>query len=281
MRTPANLLWAVLLVLFALTAALETAPASPATTAPAWDDCLGCHTDATAGLPELTTFRVRGLGQRLPGCLDCHEPLDLTGVRSNWTHPVRSVASHLACTDCHQAVPHDETSPPPLPQGDYKAEGCYVCHREVEAKRLAMWSHGHLPSLECRTCHPAHEPLRAALPLDLMSLAEQGGWLDMYDWWQSNRLCFQCHIPAELILPLDQGFVTLNTVNYHDLHVNQGRVLCVECHDPHGSNRRGMLRDQLLDGRLLGFFDRVDGGSCAVTCHGIEHDDWRYINEVF
>jgi len=280
MRAPAYTLSAVLLILFALTAVLGNQPAPPAQ-APAWDNCLACHTDPTATLPPLSAFRIETIGQPLVDCRDCHSEIDLAGIRSDLTHPVRSVGSHVECTDCHQPVAHNALTPPPVPGGDYHAEGCYSCHRDVEAKRMMLWSHGESPGIKCRDCHPPHKPLKAALPPDLLSWAQGGGYINSYDWWQSNDLCFECHVPADIMLPLHEGFVTKNTVNYHDLHLGRGEVLCIECHDPHGANREGMLRDQLLTGASLGYMDRIDGASCTVVCHGVDHDDWRYINEVF
>jgi predicted CXXCH cytochrome family protein len=257
------------------------APAAPLGAYVDWGDCLACHESPDTGLPGLSLFRPSSFAVPLASCEDCHSPLDLSGPRSDWTHPIRSVASHLDCADCHAAVPHDAENPPPVPYGDYDAAGCFECHREVSAALSAIWSHGSYPQVSCRDCHAAHRPLRTALPPTLLPSTKRDSWLSTYDWFLSNDACLQCHAPGGLILPLDSGFVTLNTRNYHQVHLEMGDVLCLECHDPHGSRRRGMIRDELLNGRYLQFTELIDGASCAVTCHGVDHDDWRYINEVY
>lgn len=245
-----------------------------------WAACLDCHELADAGLPELSKFRPSAFAMPIATCEDCHQPLDLVGPHVEWTHPVRSVAAHLSCTDCHVATPHGAETSPPLPYGDYDQAGCFECHRDVSAALASIWSHGSDPRVRCRDCHPAHEPLRAALPLQLLPSTVREGWQGVGDWYQNNAACLQCHPPASLMMSLDQGFVTLNTTNYHQLHLDGG-LFCVECHEPHGSRHRGMIRDTLLDGRLLQFDELIDGASCTVTCHGVAHQDWRYINQVY
>ena len=97
-----------------------------------WSDCLACHGDMITELPVLSTFRINAPGTPLPDCRGCHEPADLSMLRTQWTHPVRAVADHLACTQCHVAVEHGSDQPPPRPSGDYAATGCYECHPAVE-----------------------------------------------------------------------------------------------------------------------------------------------------
>ena len=100
------------------------------------------------------------------------------------------------------------------------------------------------------------------------------------DWYGSNQECLSCHGPAQLMMQLSSGFVTLNTENYHDIHVVRGNVMCVECHDPHGSIYSPMVRSELPTGEIMIYLDQPDGGTCAVVCHGVDHDGWSYINQV-
>jgi len=246
-----------------------------------WSACLDCHPPSDTGLPPLSMFRPSSFAMPIASCEDCHAPLELAGPVVDWTHPVRSIAAHLSCIDCHVVVSHDADDPPPIPYGDYDQAGCFECHRDVSAALSSIRSHGSDPRVRCRDCHPAHEPLRAALPLPLLPSSLREGWQGINDWYLGNSACLQCHAPGSLIFPLDQGFVTLNTTNYHQVHLDNGLLFCVECHEPHGSRHRGMMRDTLLDGRLLQFDEQIDGASCTVTCHGVDHQDWRYINQVF
>lgn len=277
----------IVLVLLSYATAQEhgqAAQSQPGTASPAvvdWADCRACHAEMLDQFPPLSAFRPSAPSAPVADCSDCHEPLDLTAIRREWTHPVRSIASHLACTDCHVVVEHGAAQPPPRPQGDFLAAGCYECHRGVELQSSLLWSHGRDPRVACRDCHPAHQPLRAALPPELLPRELRSYWQEHGDWWISNDACFTCHPPVAMMFRLDAGFVTLNTTNYHETHVLRGQVLCVECHDPHGSNRQGMLRDTLLTGDHFAFLEQIDGGSCAVICHDVDHQNWRYVNTVF
>jgi len=261
---------------------VPAASATPDTTATNWTACADCHPDANADLPRLSQLRPpSGDTQLEQSCYTCHEPIDFAGLHNDWRHPVLPVGSHIPCSSCHPAAEHGKGAPPPLPTGDYKAEGCFACHRNVELEMNSFFTHGGEPSVTCRGCHPSHEPLAAALPSPLLPAAERDRWQSAYDWYTSNADCLRCHAPAALLLDTRRGFVTVNTVNYHDLHVLRGRVLCIECHNPHGSIRQGMLRSVLLTGEALSYFSRIDGGSCAVACHGVAHENWQYTNHLF
>jgi predicted CXXCH cytochrome family protein len=253
---------------------------------PDWDNCLGCHEDpnlSTAGnaLPELAMLKVSHPGGPRPRCFDCHENTELDTARLDWRHPVRPVGAHLPCTACHQAVAHGVGTAPPQPTGDYESEGCFTCHPEVEMELTALNAHGRSGQATCRGCHPPHAPLMAALPYDLLGTDQLDYWGGSFDPWLSNQQCLKCHPLSSVTAGLDSGFVTLNTINYHHLHIERGRVMCVECHSPHGSDRQAMLREFLPDGQIFSFTELIDGASCSLRCHDVNHDTWRYINEIF
>ncbi|MCH7471712.1 hypothetical protein IIA79_02010 [bacterium] len=245
-----------------------------------WAQCIACHPSSGPEYPLSTDLRPAGLGTALPvSCGECHVIGELTGFHSDWRHPVRPVADHLSCTECHVALPHGADVAPPLPIGDYNAEGCYECHRGVEARRHMSMGHGDSPRTTCRGCHPAHEPMMAGLPAQLTPPGLREHWESSYDWWASNEDCLACHPTAWLFMPLNEGFVALDTVNYHDVHVTRGAVLCIECHLPHGGMRPAMLRTTLLTGELMTYMENSRGGTCAVRCHGVDHQDWSYVNQ--
>jgi len=247
-----------------------------------WADCLGCHDLGGDNLPTLSDLRIPGFGGTIRrDCLECHERVDLAGINNVWSHDTRPLAAHVDCLVCHSASPHGTENPPkPARWGKRTEEQCFSCHRTIELALAQQYSHGFVPGVRCRDCHNPHKPLQAALPEPLLSsdIAELRG--TAYDWRESNRLCMGCHPEAELTLSLSRGFVTLNTVNYHSLHLERGRVMCIECHDPHGSLHQGMLRTQLLTGEIFGFHGDLEGGTCAVRCHGVNHERWTYRNKV-
>jgi hypothetical protein len=248
-----------------------------------WNDCAACHDMQHGNLPRLSDLRIPGLGAKTRrDCLDCHNRTDLSGIFDIWLHDTQSLADHVDCLACHKAEPHGADNPPPAARwGQREEEGCFECHRSVELALSQQYSHGFAPGVRCHDCHDPHDPLASAVPESILTndLAELRG--SSYDWRESNRACLSCHGEAQLTLGLTDGFVTLNTVNYHDLHLQLGRAMCIECHDPHGSLRPGMIRLELLSGELFGYSWDLEGGTCAVRCHGVEHDGWTYRNKVY
>lgn len=269
-------------VLLALAAGDATRAPERLEPGPDWADCLACHTVAGTGLPRLAELRPLGSGTSPSrSCYTCHADAELLRPVGDWRHPAQPVALHLQCTSCHIAVAHSAEQPPPRPTGDYNSAGCYSCHASVRAERRMQYSHSELRSLRCYDCHPAHTPLRAALPAQFLPQPVRPGWLSAYDWERSNSECLACHAVLTLMLDLRAGFVTLNTENYHARHVQRGRVLCLECHAAHGSFTPGMLRPVLLTGEALSYAPQATGGTCAVTCHGVNHTGWKYQNRVY
>ncbi len=256
-------------------------PAGPASVTD-WSNCLACHTVSGGALPRLAQLRPEGLGPQLSSsCYACHTDAALLKPVSDWRHPVQPVALHLACTSCHVSTAHSAAQPPPRPTGDYNSAGCYSCHASVRAERRMLHSHSELRSVRCCDCHPAHAPLRAALPALFVPQPVRPGWLGAYDWERTNADCLACHPATLLTMDLRRGFVTLNTENYHALHVQRGRVLCIECHAPHGSFMPAMLRPVLLTGEALSYAPQSTGGNCSVTCHGVSHNAWGYKNHAY
>ena len=248
-----------------------------------WTDCLDCHPQYTSELPLLSELRPAGLGTTLEvSCTACHDQAELLQFPGDWIHPARPVGAHVSCTACHKAVPHSANAPPALPLGDYDAEGCFSCHLGVQLDFGASVGHDNHPAIRCKDCHPPHEPLQAALPAELLPPGTRPIWQSSYDWYASNALCLSCHPAGELFFANNLGgFTTLNTVNYHEQHVVSGQTLCIECHNPHGGSREAFIRKTLITGEVLSYYKEMDGGTCAVNCHSVQHDYWKYTNRVF
>lgn len=246
-----------------------------------WANCEQCHPEQLTGLPGLSRLRPSAAGAlAADACLECHKRAELSLPHLGLTHPLRSIGEHIACTACHLAAPHSAADPPPMPAGDYDAEGCFACHRDVQAQASLASLHTNDPRISCSGCHPAHGRLSAAMPLDILPAEVASAWAGGGSYWRSNELCLKCHPEADLFGQLNAGFVTLHTANYHDLHVRRGECLCIECHDPHGSIRPAMLRQTLMSSPALLWRQRIDGANCTVRCHGIEHENWGYTNRV-
>ena len=92
--------------------------------------------------------------------------------------------------------------------------------------------------------------------------------------------CTLCHSSFDLYDDRVSAFITLNTENYHRLHVEGQRIGCVECHDPHGSSQQALIRRTLITGELMTYMPTGRGASCSVTCHGATHDSLEYVNRL-
>ncbi|MCB1218451.1 hypothetical protein KDL44_13775 [bacterium] len=244
-----------------------------------WADCLSCHAEIASGLPALAPLRPRP-NELSPSasCESCHERGIPAFFAGDWSHPVRSVGEHIGCASCHPAVPHDAQHPPPVPEGDYRVEGCYECHPAMAKHEGLLSRHMGAGLTRCIDCHPPHAPLRALLPDPLLTASQRdlrGGY---YSYQRSNALCMDCHSGFDLFTELDEGFVTLNTENYHSLHVQRQGIGCIECHDPHAANEHALIRESLLTGELLQYIPDGRGANCTVTCHGARHDALPYVN---
>lgn len=247
-----------------------------------WSKCLACHHNEGVNLPKLSDLRPLAPGSLTrAACMDCHKAAELSVTHGDLRHPVRPLNAHVECTGCHEAVPHAKGAPPPLPLGDYNWRVCLACHRDIDAKLRMVSTHGRHPQVTCRRCHAPHKPLQAALPSVLVPQSIRGQWTAGYDWQTSNAACFDCHTAAETMVSLLAGFITLNTENYHERHVVRGRILCVECHDPHGSMQPMMIRGQTIGGELLLYRKTPDGGNCDTVCHGVQHNALGYRNRLY
>ena len=246
-----------------------------------WADCLSCHTEIDSGLPALSAIRPR-LNDNKPSqaCESCHTDGVPDFFAGDWTHPVRSVGEHIGCDNCHPPLPHSAEFPPPVPTGDYRVDNCLECHGGLERHMDQLGSHLGSGLVRCIDCHDPHDPLRAFLPDSLLSpsmLERRGSYYQSHN---SNDSCTVCHSSFDLYDDRVSNFITLNTENYHRLHVEGQRIGCVECHDPHGSSQQALIRRTLITGELMTYLPTGRGASCSVTCHGATHDSLEYVNRL-
>jgi hypothetical protein len=88
-------------------------------------------------------------------------------------------------------------------------------------------------------------------------------------------LCYKCHSRRSILD--DESFPG------HRKHVQDEKVACTTCHDPHGVNGNAALMNFNVDyvspgkqGQMQ--FARTGRfqGSCTLNCHGAQHDGWSY-----
>lgn len=95
------------------------------------------------------------------------------------------------------------------------------------------------------------------------------------------RLCFKCHNQSSLMSD-DSGFP-------HDKHVRGENLACINCHDPHGSQKYPHMINFLTEINGVANVTPISGeaepiwvdeglykGSCTLSCHGEDHRDENY-----
>ncbi|MEW5702009.1 MAG: cytochrome c3 family protein [Candidatus Zixiibacteriota bacterium] len=239
--------------------------------------CQACHDPHGADQPKL----LKSAGDQL--CLGCHG-------QDKYVHSSHLESAGLACRDCH--APHTSTQPAllltdprstcsgchepeltpmmvshePVKQGD-----CFFCHDphagpghnlRAEIPSLCFGCHQniahfvagpvqHSPAEDCAVCHGAHEA-----PAANLLLKNQGD------------LCRDCHTAAP-------------EAGSRSVHAPFASGECSGCHNPHGSDRKGLLgpRRQVEPtpmGAVLRYpkLDSTDVSLCQ-TCHRDQVQAWR------
>jgi DmsE family decaheme c-type cytochrome len=185
--------------------------------------CQSCHGPSARhvendDLPTAVSFR----GDRTPtreknnACLGCHQG----GARMHWTGSAHE-SRDLACVDCHKIhaqedpVMRTNTSAVSWLQADAQAGVCFQCHKDQRAQMSRFSTH---PIREGQvSCSDCHNPHGGAGPRNLVKN-------------NVNETCYTCH--AEKRGP----FLWEHTPARDD---------CTNCHTPHGSNHRPLLKVRL------------------------------------
>lgn len=189
-------------------------------------------------------------------CLKCHETFKET-LKRRYVHPLLKKGE---CTGCH--VPHTSSHKKLLTAGSNKL--CQNCHTEVLPEK-ARSTHGIVVEGNCKNCHDSHGSDNKSI------LIKSGNGLcldchkDMSDNVGNLRFkhksldkgkgCLNCHNPhasakSNFLLERDVPFLCMkchktNKLTFKRQHMNYNvaKSNCNSCHDPHGSNTRGIIFD--------------------------------------
>ncbi len=237
----------------------------PTGAAPADDDCLACHADATLAVERrgrTVSLHVdaevlrRSVHAGL-GCTDCHAGLDAGSL------PHSPRIAPVACTSCHAEPASTHGFHPQIARASGTdgppAASCKTCHgtHEVTSPRLAG-SKFH-PSRLADSCGECHGDVARAYRASAHGLALSGGE-------PSAPTCLACHGPERLVAPAGEPPTA-------ELKIRQEK-LCLSCHldDPEVRSRVGpragfiAAYEWSAHGRAL-----LAGDAAApncVDCHG-------------
>jgi len=167
-------------------------------------------------------------------CAACHE--DLIKGRSTVHAPAEE-----DCTGCHEVTISDSGTRVSLAEEEPAL--CLLCHDDLAAAVDAGLETPHYPVTEsCLTCHDPHAGAAPSLLIDPV-----------------HELCGTCHDPADLGAS-------------HGGRLPDG-ANCVGCHQPHGSDTKGMLAADNLhqpfaEGSCDGCHRPAFGGRIRLTSRG-------------
>jgi len=191
-------------------------------------------------------------------CLNCHEEFKTT-LKSRSVHPLMKRGD---CTGCHD--PHTSKHKNLL-IADVKTL-CSSCHKDMIPEK-ARSSHKLVLEGNCITCHNSHgsenrfilkqsgNALCAECHQDIGTKAQNVRY--KHDPLQKNKGCLNCHNPhastrADYLLKnevpalctgchkTDRAFFAKRHLNYKVSDSN-----CTSCHNTHGSNKNGILYDDV------------------------------------
>ena len=138
-------------------------------------------------------------------CFECHADLKKNKVDKIIVHKPFAAADCVACHD-----PHSSGQKGLLMGG---GKGCFKCHKEMDGKYKNM--HAPFAAGNCGACHNAHYADRFQLLIDA-----------------PDQLCVGCH--RDGLSSAHKGFP-----------VKVKESGCLTCHNPHGSDRPGLVRNVL------------------------------------
>lgn len=259
-------------------------------------ECLNCHDPHNAGNPKLLSGPWTNDFCLASGCHDTAELSGLWpgkaayqfagGVHANppsvakpgvrRTYPGRDEAPG-SCTNCHD--PHGALDPRTgrLTPGLTNAAGaglCYQCHSNLRFT-FAGYSRHRVDEpgtdLTCTTCHNPHVVGRFG---GTVSDPDRPGSVISAD----DAFCLRCHdgsfglaanVQRELASPgvLGSFFGGDQNRNLHYAHVTERHAKCLNCHDPHGSNNRALLRDGITVGPSYPSKGGCSGSPAGTICH--------------
>lgn len=213
-------------------------------------------------------------------CMDCHDQDSVLGILRT-PHAMKGDArtpfAKHGCESCHgPGAAHADDPDVAMPMAfqrddpaDARDQVCLTCHRGGERIHWNGSTH-EAHDVACSDCHDVHaaaDPLRAKdVRPETFVKADQ------------TQTCFGCH---------PQVRAEAHRISRHP--IREGRVLCNDCHNVHGSVQEALLREQTLNetcyqchaekrGPFL--WEHQPARDDCSTCHVPHGSNHRYLLEA-
>jgi len=226
-------------------------------------NCFNCHTGHISKYPKLLINKMPDL------CYDCHpQILEKQKQVERIHYPLQKgkcLKCHNAhkgekvllkaslkkvCFDCHKIKTSFKVLHIPFKQGN-----CNTCHSShysdesyllksksicLNCHSLSVLSSSHLylkKGKNCRTCHNPHGAEKKGLLKEIAHKPyKEGKCKECHsENIKGNNMCFKCHSKIK------KEFAG---VYNHYLPASQGKPFCIECHSPHLSDQKYLLKAQ-------------------------------------
>jgi DmsE family decaheme c-type cytochrome len=195
-------------------------------------------------LPDSNLFAQTEIQQ----CLPCHK--DKEGIM-NTKHGAKSdpnspVGTGKACTACHGLNPNHASDPKANPnpvrfsKGSASAKeqtrACMSCH--AGNRHLAFWESGRHArnDIRCNDCHSVHASPPRGSTIAITKANPTVAPLVNTERQLEYETCIGCH---------KQVRVQINKPSHHP--IVEGKVTCSSCHNPHGAQSHGMIKQETLN----------------------------------
>lgn len=199
---------------------------------PVEDGCIDCHDPHQSSM----RFQLKGEGPAVSSlCFTCHE--DAIFTKSHAHEPVGAGD----CVACHN--PHASNFNSLLIASPENGELCFQCHQSRKEEFTMKYIHAPVKQ-NCNLCHDPHSSEAK------FQLIEEGG-----------ELCAMCHKELH-----PEVYADIANAKYEHKPVKLGR--CTDCHRPHSSNVRPLLKKPMEQLCLTCHTDLADKVAESKYRHG-------------